>query len=334
MWKLDMKNIMLSCLLILLTFNFYPATAQEDGANLTNYLGHYNYKYVKYDAGYDNSQKYTIQEESVIKVKLESISNYLLSYESVKNLKGVEIIANSLISEKPTFIEPLNSVKSELRFLVYPWFLSNGKPEYKCIECNVDFTISINRLDLILSGYTIGDVFDKDGIPINLEPVEIGKQDGCTIYENGTVVVSNGNPLWVPITVSEYDEALINKCKKLAEEKPEEAEFNRLAINMLNSEIASFSSEELDSPAYQGDKMGGCPYKLEGARAIVKLNKDYFDNKKPRTAPQLIIIESGCIQLREDNDYYFKDENSTIQHLKLVEILRNLKYSEFKRFLE
>jgi len=80
--------------------------------------------------------------------------------------------------------------------------------------------------------------------------------------------------------------------------------------------------------------MCGCPYRLEGARAFVKMNKDYFDKTKPNTAIQLIIVDADCIQQMDYGELYFKNEYSSPEDIKAVEMLKEFNYTDFKKFLE
>lgn len=327
-----MRKVTSAITLFLGIILFTPAIAQES-SYLSDYAGRTNYKYDKFPEGYDYAQKYTSQEEDVFKQQMKVISTYLQTYPLLADVKGVEIFLTSLISSKEPLMGWNSEFYSELNFSIFPWYMDNGKPTYKCIECEAGFSLYFNRLDMIFHGYSMEEVYDNDGVIMNLEPVLIGEQDGCKIYENRIVVISNGKPLWVPVTVKEYNDAVISKHQKLMKEGAEDAMTVNFFINKVQEEMASYSQEELNSPAYQGDKMGACPYKLEGARAIVKLNKDYFDRSNPRTNIQLVIVESSCIGLTESNEYYFKNEYSSPQQVRLTEILKSLRFSEFRHFL-
>jgi len=306
--------------------------AQDDGY-LRDYTGHATYKYYRFDDDYDYAQKYTSQEEVTIKQKVEAVSKYLQTYKLLSNIKGVEIFLTSLISERALYMSWSNQLYFKLNTSIYPWYMYEGKPVWKCTECASWFSLHFNRLDMVFHGYVFEEVYDKDGIIMNLEPILIGEQDGCKIYQNGVITVTNGKPLWVPVTVKEYNNAMILKSQKKLDEPGQELA-SKMYIEKVKEEIAAMTEKELNSPAYQGDKFGACPYQLEGARAIVKLNKDYFDKTKPRTATQLIILECGIIQSQDNGDYYFTSEYSTPQAIWLAEILKSLKYSQFNRFLE
>lgn len=323
---------------IILFCSFFSfAMAQNDDGDLKDYAGHATYTYSSYDAGYDYRQSYTPAEETILKGKLESMANHLKSNLLITKPKGVEIKMDGMISEKAPLSEWNNRLKTQITLLVYPWFMKNGKPEYKCIECEVGFMILINRTDMAFNGISISggaDVLDADGIVMNVEPDFYGEQDGCKVYGNGIIVIAKNEPVWIPVTVKVYDEALIRKYEKLNKEYPSESLGNNFLIGKIKDEMASFSEQELNSPAYIGDKIGGCPYKLDNAKAIVKMNPQYFDKNKPRTATELIIISSFYISPQDNTDFYPTTEYSTYQAIKLTEILKSLNYSELRRFFD
>lgn len=301
---------------------------------LSNHEGHTTYSYNSEKSLLDYAIKATSLEEATIKKKLENFSQYLQSYNSVNNPTGFEVRLKGSIGLKPEFLKWSKVLHYELSVITYPWVNYQGKAIWNCSECGAYFNILFNRPDKALMGYTIGDVFDKDGMLINTEPIEVGEQNGCKLYSNGIAVISNGNPLWVPITVKEYIEALLRRSKKQLEKGELNQTLYKMFVDKINEEKATYTETELNSPAYEGDKMCGCPYRLEGARAFVKMNKDYFDKTKSNTAIQLIIVEADCIQQLDNGELYFKDEYSAPQNIKMTEMLKEFRYSDFKRFLE
>ncbi len=327
-----MKSSVFSFISLLVIIGLSAANAQEDGY-LKNHPGAVTYVHQKYD--YDFPQKYSPQEEQDIKKKTENFARYLQTYKTLTDVTGFEVRLISEIPDVGQYSKWCNLLYFRLVANIYPWFQDEkGQPVWKCAECVYGFTIYFNKLELIFNGYIMGEeVFDKDGMFLNFEPYKIGELDGCNIYNNGIITITNGKPLWVSVTVKEYNEALISKHqKKLNDGTGDWAD--QMLIDKVKGEMATMTPKELNSPAYQGDKFGGCPYQLEGARAITKLNKDYFDKSKPRTAIQLIILECSNIQQMENGEYFFTDEYSTPQAIKLAQILKSFKYSDFKKFLE
>jgi hypothetical protein len=226
-----------------------------------------------------------------------------------------------------------------MSILFSPWYMKEGKPACDLNAYKTGFSIIINNPLTPFYGRTPAnsdDTFDENGLVYYIEPTPIGEQDGCKIYDNGIILITNGKPLWTQVTVNEYDKALIRKIEADIKIHSEEVLALQLMLKMVKDEMASFSESELNSPAVRGNNFGGTPSnngeKFEGA--IVKTNLAYFDNNKPRTAVQLIAIESRNIQYSETGDYYFTDEYSTYPAIKLAELMKSLRYSEFKRFLD
>lgn len=301
---------------------------------LSDHEGHTVYEYNEERSKSDYALKVTAQEEATIKKKLENFAKYLKSYSSSNNPKGFEVIHRGEIGQTQEFLHWSKNIHFELSVIIFPWANYDGKIMWHCAECSAYFSILFNRPDRALMGYTIGDMFDKDGMLINTEPIEVGEQNGCKLYSNGIAIIANGNPLWVPITVKEYIEALLRRSKKQLEKGELDQTLYKMFVDKINEEKATYTEEELNSPAYEGNKMCGCPYRLEGARAFVKMNKDYFDKTKPNTAIQLIIVDANCIQQMDDGELYFKNEYSSPEDIKAVEMLKEFNYADFKRFME
>ncbi len=308
---------------------------QETMKFLKDYQGKAVYTYTKPVADY--LQSYTTSEESVMKAKLEVIHQYLQSYPLIHSPKGNDVLITSMLSENLSKEKWCKSFRMEMDVTLSPWYMKNGKPACDCSAYKVSFELKFNHPEMAFNGRSsaAGDlVCDVNGLTIYFEPQEIGEQDGCKIYDNSIILITNGKPLWVPVTVKEYDEALIRRFEKEKEKQPEEAMVLDIYLKKIREEMASFSAEELNKPAYQSDKMGGSPEKFEGSQLLVKLNMDYFDKSKPRTAVQLIVLQCGNIGLQESGELYFTDENSSYPTIKMAELLKTLRYSEFKKLLD
>jgi hypothetical protein len=311
--------------------------SQETMKELPDYVGHTVYKYEKYAEGYEFAQKFTPQEESLAKAKMESVSQYLQSYPLISAPKGVDVIITSKFSDNLTTENWFKSLQTEMTVILSPWYIKNGKPANDCSLCQVGFSLQFNHPEMAFYGLSSaggGGVSDENGLVMYPEPEVIGEQNGCKLFDNRIVLITNGKPLWVPVTVKEYDEALIRKFEMESKEGTNEAFALKGLLKMVKDEMASFTSGELNQPAYQSDKMGGSPNKLEGSKAIVKLNIHYFDISKPKTAVQLIVLECGNITASESGDYYFTNEDSSMPDIKLAELLKSFRYGEFKKLLD
>lgn len=302
---------------------------------LKDYQGKAVYTYTK--PGADYLQNYTPSEELVEKAKLEAISRYLQTYPHISSPKGNDILVTSMLSENLSKERWCKSLRMEMNVTLSPWYLKNGKPACDCSLCNVGFNLKFNHPEMAFNGRSsaAGDnVCNEDGLTFYYEPQVIGEQDGCKIYDNSIILITNGKPLWVPVSVKEYDEALIRHFEREKKLRPDEALGFDIYLKKIREEMATFSAEELNNPAYQSDKLGGSPEKLEGSQALVKLNTAYFDSSKPRTAVQLIVLECGNIGLQESGEFYFTDEYSSYSSRKLAELLKTLRFSEFKKLLD
>jgi hypothetical protein len=156
------------------------------------------------------------------------------------------------------------------------------------------------------------------------------------MYANGFIIITNGKPLWVPVTLKEYNEAQIMDAEKKIKETDDNDFGYYFLIEKIKEETAEFSEKELNSPCYFGNRIGGCPESVEHAQAIVKLNTKYFDKTKPRTAAQLFTVEySGINQSGEESEsHYYKDEYTSFQSLKMNAIIENFRFSEWKKLFD
>ena len=324
----------ISIMILVILSPGYLLHAQNDNY-LRDHPGKLNHKFTTHDMSEVNL-KFTKAEEQLVKSKLEAIVRYMQSSDGFSNPKGVEIYAHSELCDQSPLVPWLNSLTSKIYVEFHPWFMDNGEPKSRCGECSVYFTIHINKPEYVFYGTSLangGDLFDTDGALINAEPAKIVEQDGAILYENGIIVISKpGKPVWLPMTVRQYDNLLLERQKKMIKEKPEESFTYQFFMDKLKEEMSSFSETELDKPAYQYG-FGGSPNATEGMKPIVKLNKAYFDQSKPRSAVQLIIIEYGGLQNMPE-DPYLLTEYSTYQHIKLVEALRVFKYSGLRDLID
>jgi hypothetical protein len=320
---------------------FFTATicfsAHSQDGNLKDHPGQLHFQYVSPTG--DIHYKYSKEEDLKIKAKIEAIVKNIQTNEGFNNLKGVEIyITGNLVDNYYTTFPWLKSIPSEIYVAVHPWFSEDGKIYSKCVGCSPGgFTVHINLPHYLYNGQASPsgrDVYDTDGSLINLEPNKIMEKDGVVFYENATIVIAKpGVPLYIPLTVRQYDNVLLEDQLKMMKEHPEDKMTYQFFYDKLKEEMAQFSEEDLDKPAYQYG-FGGSPGPLlEGARPIVKINKAYFEQSKPRTDAQLIIITYGGLQNDPEN-LYFTDEYSSFQVLKTVEALKTFNFAGMIKLLD
>jgi hypothetical protein len=158
-----------------------------------------------------------------------------------------------------------------------------------------------------------GGLRDERGHSVFLDPRVSTTIAGRTSYrmlEHGEVVIlTNGRPLWLPLTQEQFLRAMVNYARL---QRAEEIERGRgslytpsddesIAVKRLHvfeKELAALTPGERQQPAYWSDPPRDNPMlsglttrETYGARFVVMTNPDYFDSSLPRTAVQLIACE-------------------------------------------
>lgn len=327
-----MKSIIF-LLFLLLSSNFSFAQEIE---YLKSYPGQTHYKYDPIPLNALNFN-FTKAEELAVKSSLEAMAKFISDSKGFKNPSGVEIYMTSRLSEKISWVKWLNSIPSEIYIDFYPWHMAKGIETHKCYECSRYFTLYINRPEYAFIGQTLPlgfDLFDKDGAIIGIEPKKITEQNGAVYYTNGRAIVSKpGVPLWLPVTVKQYDNLLLQRFQELMKEKPDEKTAYEFLQKKLKAEMASFSEEELDMPAYVYG-VGASPASAEATLAIVKLNKAYFDPSLPRSKPQLLIFDFGTGLTDNPENPYYEDSNSTFQEITMNQIMKMFNFEGIRAFIK
>lgn len=294
---------------------------------LREHPGQLHYQYLQ-PVG-DIHFKYSKEEDAKVKAEQEAIVKYIQSNEGFSNPVGVEISISGRIQDQYPEFPWFTLIPSDMDVHFYPWFMFEGKPKFRCSECSEYFNMHINSPHYLYNGQASpagSDVYDTDGSLINFEPRKIMEQDGATLYDNNTIVISKiGVPLYIPLTVRQYDNVLLKHLEKLMKDKPEDMMTHKFFYDKLKEEMSQFSEEDLDKPAYEYG-FGGSPQPMgDGARRIVKINKSYFNLSKSRADVQLIVIEYMGVQ-NDPEKPYFQDEYSSFQKIKLVEALKSFKF--------
>jgi hypothetical protein len=320
---------------LVLLLNIHFTFAQET-VYLKTHEGqtHYKYNPVAFDA-----LNFTITktEEIAVKNSLDAITNFIQNSEGFKNPMGVEIYITSRLSEKIPWVEWLNSIPGEIYVDFYPWYMADGAETHKCHECSNYFTIYVNRPEYAFIGQTLPlgfDLYDTDGAVIGIEPVKIAEQNGAVFYSNGRVVVAKpGVPVWVPVTVRQYDNLLLLRFKELMEENPGEKMAYELLQNKLKDEMAVFSDKELDMPAHVY-AVGAGPASADATSPIVKLNKAYFNQSLPRSQPQLLIFDFGTGLTDNPENLYYEDSYSAFQQIAMNQAMKLFNFEGVRAFIK
>lgn len=329
-----MKSLAILVILLLMNIRAHSQVMQ----NLEDYPGKVQYFFNPVTGTNSYSPKIDTKEWMLLKMKFESIRKFMGTNPLIKQPKGIELVINTAITDKGERNSWLGSIRLKMEVAVYPWFIKDGKTDYQCEPCMKTFNIYFNdpeKLFIRMVKEESALLYDSSGSMISPEPQKIAEQNGCNIYDNGMVVISRSDaPLWIPLSVKEYNDILISEKQKLLKEKPDETVALSVMIAKINDETASYTKEELSNPAYTSDKQGASAEKAGiGSRPIVKLNPEYFDKKKPRNSIQLIILESGLIGNPDKKNPYYTNGDASFESLKTVEILKSMNYGGFRGFL-
>jgi hypothetical protein len=319
---------------------FLLLTVQFSFTQETEYLKthqgqtHYTYKPVPFDA---LDFTLTKTEEIAVKNSLDAIAKFVEGSEGFKNPNGVEIFIKSKLSEKSPWVKWLNSIPGEIYVDFYPWYMANGVETHECHECSRYFTIYVNRPEYAFIGQTLPmgfDLYDEDGAVIGIEPVKIAEQNGAVFYNNGRAVVSKpGIPVWLPVTVRQYDNLLLHRIEELMKEKPDEKMAYEFFQNKLKDEMAVFSEKELDMPAHVY-AVGASPASADATLPIVKLNKAYFDQSLSRSKPQVLIFDFGSGLTDNPENPYYEDSYSTFQQITMNQTMKLFNFDGLRGFIK
>jgi len=159
-----------------------------------------------------------------------------------------------------------------------------------------------------------GGMSDERGHPLFLDPLVSTTVAGRTSYRmldcGEVVVLTNGRPLWLPLTQEQFLRAMVNygrlaRAREIEDARggghPPPSEDESFAMKWLHGfekELAALTPGERQQPAYWSDPPRDQPLhsgltkrETYGARLVVMANPDYFDPSLPRTAVQLIACE-------------------------------------------
>lgn len=99
-------------------------------------------------------------------------------------------------------------------------------------------------------------------------------------------------------------------------------------INKIDGFLKTRSAEELSQPAFEGEQLGEY---FESRQApgylrsyIVKLNVAYFNNKLPKSSPQIItIIQQYGLDIDDNGNKHYSDENfyKALEKMKIFDFL-------------
>lgn len=154
---------------------------------------------------------------------------------------------------------------------------------------------------------------DDQGQDLFLEPHSVARTDGgLHIYQLDAhmeeVVLTNGRPLWIPVTSEHFLRAMMTDTRGGRAEEIEQSRqsggqpltdqqsFFAQRLRSLDQELAALTPAERQQPAYylrseNPMHSGLAMANTRWARLVVMINPDYFDRLLPRTAVQLIACQ-------------------------------------------
>ena len=153
---------------------------------------------------------------------------------------------------------------------------------------------------------------------------------GVTLYKGGHLVISNPNrpEFWLPVTVNEVMEAMLNYwkirkevdaisyAKKIAEAaklgmKIDPVDKQATVYDLIAKEYSAFTPDELKSWAHTStDPISGISAHMDGNK-IMKFNPECWDRSLPKEAVQFISIEYKPRSKAEMNEYSHENDQLT-----------------------
>lgn len=146
-----------------------------------------------------------------------------------------------------------------------------------------------------------------DAQTLYFAPRQVGTVGGYPLYENGYVVMTHRTqPIWVAVSREDFVRARIVRLRgKLPPASTPAYKSVSERIAALDRELAAMPGADRAAPAYccapmrdaspSGMASGAAP----PARAVVRLNKDFFDPSLPGSAVQLLVVGTAAAYDRE-----------------------------------
>jgi|GEM_PF-4944708 len=243
--------------------------------------------------------KLSTDEKRILLDKTQKLSGLLKTYPEFIQPKGWEIIATTELRylSDPSEYKPASPLPLNLTVMLAEYYRRNGKIGYAQIdEPHHELQFTFNDPEHAFSGCSLSyeKLMDAEGNEIMMEPVAVTTFGGVTLYSNFRLLITRpGRKLWVPVTGKQYFEASLQALSgKVKAGDPGAV----MTYDMIKKEMESWSAADLSKPAYinnTGETISGfTPEKSEYTMALVKLNPEYFDKSKPRSALQLLSIST------------------------------------------
>jgi len=284
--------------------------------------------------------KLSADEKKVLLDKTQKLCGLLKTYPEFIQPKGWEIIATTELRylSDPSEYKPQSPLPLNLTLMLAEYYRRNGKVGYSQIdEPHHEFQFTFNDPEHAFSGCSLfyEKLMDADGSEIMLEPVPVTTFGGVTLYSNSRLLITRpGKKLWIPVTGKQYFEASLRALDDKIRAGDSGAGITR---DMIKKEMESWSAADLGKPAYvnnTGETISGfTPEKSEFTMALVKLNPEYFDRSKPRSATQLLSISTTLNhdfrEPIENGDPRFNDND-----MRVYEFLKSFDFRKLQALIE
>jgi hypothetical protein len=192
------------------------------------------------------------------------------------------------------------------------YFMFLGKMQVLGDNYVSQLTVDVNTWNCI--GATSMQIGYKDGDFWDRLPQPTGTFRGYAQYENCVVLTKRKGPMYVPVTQERFLKFKIADLEVAIPEMPpallaapsavDRAEFEsrrgqmREQLASWKQRLAQLTLVGRAAPAYISEPQAGEVYPLvspntPGARAVLTVNRDYFDKTIPPSSPQLLTVSIG-----------------------------------------
>ncbi len=285
-------------LLPILTSQYIAPSAEATNA-LPDKVGKWQHRSIYSD---EKSYRLTKLERDIYMKKLQRIEDVFKQVKMLNPPMGVEVRPALYIlwiyEGKNHEKMPISQLPVMGKFSLFVFEYLDIPEQHKTIVASEGCTqdIYINAINSVIAGSaSLSETcepwkFMRSEGTIYSVPKYGGERQGFPVYNKMIVITNNPKPLWLQLSREEF------LRDRLCQEAGPHALGN---ARQLKEELDSLSPEGRESPAYianipesdprhRASGMGdpGDP----GARAVVRINPDFFDKSLPRTAFQLITV--------------------------------------------
>jgi len=329
---------------ILITFLLISniCAAQNDYEYLPDYKG--NWKPATTFEERFTPFKLTGDEKKTMLLKAANAVQMIKNFPSFDPPKGMQMEAITGMRYVQDFekaqLKSTTPLPLELRIEMGDYIKYQGKIKvFPDKETYANISIFYNDPEAMLTDYALFSehLYDQQGNQYYSEPSVLKTFDNAVIYNNYKMLfLQPGKKLWLQVTAKQYLETLIYHYSKLVKEGHTD---NQMLVDNIQKELKNLQSEDQNKPAYFASQFGENLSNLslskgEGNSAIVKLNPDYFDKSKQRTAIQLLVVKVGFHSYIYDEPILKIDERNSNNQVQLYDFFAHFDFKRFQGLLD